>query len=148
MSENERALKPEYLTRLFVQRANAGDAKGVAEPYEEQAVMAHPPGSQMVGRDAIRGLWAKVLANAPQLRTGATVADPDQRRCRTYLHRAQGWRGRSRAGGSQATGRLLASSARLARVRANSPGDENAARNTVKRTRADPQPSTADASPD
>jgi len=65
MSENERALRPEDLTRLFVERANAGDAEGVAELYEEQAVMAYPPGSQTVGRDAIRGLWAKVLANFP-----------------------------------------------------------------------------------
>ena len=65
MSDNERALKPEDLTRLFVERANAGDAEGLAELYEEQAVMAYPPGSQTVGRDAIRGLWAKVLANSP-----------------------------------------------------------------------------------
>ena len=65
MAENERALKPEDLTRLFVERANAGDAEGVAQLYEERAVMAYPPGSQTVGRDAIRGLWAKVLANSP-----------------------------------------------------------------------------------
>ena len=66
MSDNERALKPEDLTRLFVERSNAGDAEGVAELYEEQAVMAYPPGSQTVGRDAIRRLWEKVLANAPR----------------------------------------------------------------------------------
>jgi uncharacterized protein (TIGR02246 family) len=66
MSNNERALEPEDLTRLFVERANAGDAAGLAELYEEQAVMAYPPGSQTVGRDAIRALWEKVLANAPR----------------------------------------------------------------------------------
>jgi ketosteroid isomerase-like protein len=65
MSQHERALKPEDLTRLFVERSNAGDAAGVAELYEVQAVMAYPPGSQTVGRDAIRELWEKVLANAP-----------------------------------------------------------------------------------
>jgi uncharacterized protein (TIGR02246 family) len=65
MSNNARALKPEDLTRLFVERCNAGDAEGVAELYEEEAVMAYPPGSQTVGRDAIRGLWEKVLASAP-----------------------------------------------------------------------------------
>jgi uncharacterized protein (TIGR02246 family) len=64
--ENERALEPEDLTRLFVERANAGDAAGLAELYEEQAVMAYPPGSQTVGRDAIRALWENVLANAPR----------------------------------------------------------------------------------
>ena len=65
MSDNERALNPEDLTRLFVERSNAGDAEGVAALYEEQAVMAYPPGSQTVGRDAIRQLWEKVLAHAP-----------------------------------------------------------------------------------
>ena len=66
MSENERALRPEDLTRLFVERANAGDAAGIAALYEEDAVMAYPPGSRTVGRGAIRALWEKVLANAPR----------------------------------------------------------------------------------
>ena len=66
MPDHERALKPEDLTRLFVERANEGDAAGIAALYEEQAVMAYPPGSQTVGRDAIRALWEKVLANAPR----------------------------------------------------------------------------------
>ena len=65
MPDNDRALKPEDLTRLFVERANAGDAAGIAALYEENAVMAYPPGSQTTGRDAIRVLWEKVLANAP-----------------------------------------------------------------------------------
>src|ERR1035437_4309089 len=64
--DNERALKPEDLTRLFVERANDRDAAGIAALYEEQAVMAYPPGSQTVGRDAIRSLWEKVLASAPR----------------------------------------------------------------------------------
>lgn len=66
VSDNERALKPEHLTRLFVERANDGDAAGIAALYEEHAVMAYPPGSQTVGRDAIRALWEKVLAKAPR----------------------------------------------------------------------------------
>jgi uncharacterized protein (TIGR02246 family) len=66
MSGNERALKPEDLTRLFVERANDGDAAGIAALYEDQAVMAYPPGSQTVGRDAIRTLWEKVLTKAPR----------------------------------------------------------------------------------
>ncbi|WP_432133472.1 MULTISPECIES: YybH family protein [unclassified Streptomyces] len=66
MSENEKAMKPEDITRLFVERANAGDAAGLAALYEEEAVMAYPPGSVTVGREAIRQLWEKVLANAPR----------------------------------------------------------------------------------
>jgi len=66
VSVKEKALKPEDLTRLFVECANDGDAAGIAALYEEQAVMAYPPGSTTVGRDAIRVLWEKVLANAPR----------------------------------------------------------------------------------
>jgi uncharacterized protein (TIGR02246 family) len=65
MSVHEKAAEPEDLTRLFVERANAQDAEGIAALYEEQAVMAYPPGSQTVGRDAIRALWAQVLSHAP-----------------------------------------------------------------------------------
>jgi uncharacterized protein (TIGR02246 family) len=65
MSHDETARQPEDLTRLFVERANAGDADGIAALYEERAVMAYPPGQVTVGRDAIRALWEQVLANAP-----------------------------------------------------------------------------------
>ncbi|WP_129840137.1 nuclear transport factor 2 family protein [Streptomyces sp. RFCAC02] len=66
MSETyEKAMRPEDITRLFVERSNAGDTDGVAALYEEDAVIAYPPGSTTVGRDAIRELWAKVLSNRP-----------------------------------------------------------------------------------
>jgi ketosteroid isomerase-like protein len=63
-----KAAKPEDLTRLFVEAANRGDADGIAELYEEGAVMAYPPGGQTVGRAAIRALWEKVLTSAPRFR--------------------------------------------------------------------------------
>jgi uncharacterized protein (TIGR02246 family) len=69
MSEYDRYEKPaspEDITRLFVERSNAGDATGVAALYEEHAVMAYPPGSTTVGREAIRQLWEQVLVNRPQ----------------------------------------------------------------------------------
>ncbi|MDA8060965.1 MAG: nuclear transport factor 2 family protein [Actinomycetota bacterium] len=62
---DRRATRPEEITGLFVEAANAGDADGVAALYEEQAVMAYPPGGQTVGREAIRALWEKVLASGP-----------------------------------------------------------------------------------
>ena|ERR1700761_7669230 len=65
MARNEKARKPEDLTRLFVERANDGDADGIAALYEEHAVMAYPTGQQTVGREAIRALWKDILTHAP-----------------------------------------------------------------------------------
>ena len=65
MPGQEKARQPEDLTRLFVEHARAGDAAGIAALYETGAVMAYPPGAQTTGREAIRALWEKVLANEP-----------------------------------------------------------------------------------
>ncbi|MEU3558234.1 YybH family protein [Streptomyces fragilis] len=65
-ADRGKAMRPEDITRLFVERSNAGDAAGVAALYEENAVMAYPPGSTTVGREAIRALWEKVLASRPR----------------------------------------------------------------------------------
>ncbi len=62
----ERARKPEDLTRLFVERANAGDAAGLAELYEPEAVVAFPPGQMTVGRAAIGRLYEQMLAKVPR----------------------------------------------------------------------------------
>jgi len=66
MTNYEKAMEPEDITRLFVERSNAGDAAGVAALYEDDAVMAFPPGSTTVGRKAIEELWAKFLQDAPK----------------------------------------------------------------------------------
>jgi uncharacterized protein (TIGR02246 family) len=65
MSDQGKAMRPEDLTRLFVEYANAKDAAGIASLYEEQAVMAYPPGSQTAGRAAIREFWEQVLPRMP-----------------------------------------------------------------------------------
>ncbi len=66
MTDRDTARQPEDLTRLFVECANAVDAAGIAALYEEDAVMAYPPGQVTVGRTAIEALWEQVLAHAPR----------------------------------------------------------------------------------
>ncbi len=66
-AERQGAGKPEDLTRLFVERANAGDAAGLAELYEPDAVLAFPPGETTVGRAAIRAVYERMLARMPRL---------------------------------------------------------------------------------
>ena len=88
MTSHEKAMRPEDITRLFVERSNAGDADGVAALYEEDAVMAYPPGSQTVGRAAIRDLWASCSSTGPtssrknpcQLSSAAISPSPPHRR--------------------------------------------------------------------
>jgi uncharacterized protein (TIGR02246 family) len=59
--ERELAARPDDLTRLFVERANAGDAEGLAALYEPDAVLAYPPGSTTEGRKAIQMVFEKML---------------------------------------------------------------------------------------
>ena len=58
----ERPSQPDDVMRMFVERANAGDAEGMVALYEEDAVLAYPPGNEIRGRAAIleacRGLVA------------------------------------------------------------------------------------------
>jgi ketosteroid isomerase-like protein len=68
--EAERALAPEDLDRLFLERANAGDVDGVVALYEPTAVLALAPGRVAVGAEAIRRAYAALLAGPPSL-TGA-----------------------------------------------------------------------------
>jgi uncharacterized protein (TIGR02246 family) len=65
MAHREKARQPEDLARLFVQRANAGDAEGLAALYEPDAVLGFPPGSETVGRDAIQAVMEQLVAHAP-----------------------------------------------------------------------------------
>lgn len=65
MTIAERAQTPEDLTRLFVERANAADAEGAAALYEPDAVLAYPPGSLTVGREAIRALFEQMFSSRP-----------------------------------------------------------------------------------
>jgi uncharacterized protein (TIGR02246 family) len=59
------AKTPEDLSRLFVERANAGDAAGLAALYEPDAVLAYPPGRTTVGRTAIQAVCEEMLKHVP-----------------------------------------------------------------------------------
>jgi len=59
------AKTPEDITRLFVERVNAGDAQGLADLYEPDAVIAFPPGRITQGRDAIVALYEGLIAGKP-----------------------------------------------------------------------------------
>src|SRR5215210_4334583 len=72
-SVRENATNPEDLTRLFVERANEGDAEGIALLYEEDAVMAYPPGRTTAGRAAIQALWQEVLSHRPHFEPEAPL---------------------------------------------------------------------------
>ena len=111
MTAREKAMTPEDLTRLFVERSNAGDADGVAALYEEHAVLAYPPGSQTTGREAIRALWATVLASAPAFRARDPAAHADQRRAGPDVDTAAGRRGSAGPGRAAPAGWQLAARA-------------------------------------
>lgn len=78
---DERAREPEDITRLVVERVDAGDADGVAALYEPDAVLAFPPGERTVGREAIRAVYeadrsehrAQARRALPTLRIGDTA---------------------------------------------------------------------------
>jgi uncharacterized protein (TIGR02246 family) len=60
-----KAQTPEDITRLFVERVNAGDATGLADLYEPGAVIAFPPGRLTQGREAIVELYEAMLESKP-----------------------------------------------------------------------------------
>ena len=61
----ETARTPEDLTRLYVERANAGDAEGMAALYEPDAVVAYPTGELTVGREALQAVFAELVKQMP-----------------------------------------------------------------------------------
>ncbi|MFI1234966.1 YybH family protein [Nocardia salmonicida] len=72
MAENvrERAQRPEDLSRLVVERLNAGDVDGLVELYESDAVLALPDGVVATGVDQIRAAYARLVADRPVFQPG------------------------------------------------------------------------------
>jgi ketosteroid isomerase-like protein len=65
----EPAREPNDLARFFIERANAGDAEGLAL-YEPDAVLALPDGRTAVGREAIREFYARLLSTGRKFEAG------------------------------------------------------------------------------
>jgi ketosteroid isomerase-like protein len=61
MRDQRRAMEPEEVTRLVVERLNAGDAAGVAALYEPQAVLAYPADRPTTGRGAIQAVYQQMV---------------------------------------------------------------------------------------
>ena len=59
--------RPEDLSDLFLQRANAGDVEAVVALYEPDAVLAFPRGRLAAGHEQIRAVYAEFLASRPAL---------------------------------------------------------------------------------
>lgn len=59
--EREKADNPEDIPRLFVAFAQAGDFAGLATLYEDDAVLALPPGGVTTGSQAIAAVFAQRL---------------------------------------------------------------------------------------
>jgi ketosteroid isomerase-like protein len=69
--EAERATLPEDLSRLIVDRLNAGDVDGLVALYEPDAVLALPDGQIATGSHEIRRAYEHLVANRPTFERGA-----------------------------------------------------------------------------
>jgi ketosteroid isomerase-like protein len=70
-AERERATQPDDLSRLIVQRLNAGDVDGVVALYEPHAVLALPNGQVATGTEELRNAYRQLLADNPTFVPGA-----------------------------------------------------------------------------
>ena len=61
MSGETRAMEPEDVTRLVVERHKAGDAAGVAALYEPAAVLAYSADRPTIGRAAIQAVYQQMV---------------------------------------------------------------------------------------
>jgi ketosteroid isomerase-like protein len=67
---HERAAQPEDLSRLVVERLNAGDVEGLVALYEPDAVLALPNGQVATGSSEIRKAYERLVADEPTFAPG------------------------------------------------------------------------------
>jgi ketosteroid isomerase-like protein len=68
--ERGRARQPEELSRLIVERLNAGDVDGLVALYEPDAVLALPEGQVATGAQEIRKAYERLVAGRPPFAPG------------------------------------------------------------------------------
>ena len=64
------ASRPEDLSRLVVERLNAGDVEGLVALYEPDAVLALPGGEVATGHAEIRRAYERLVADKPTFAPG------------------------------------------------------------------------------
>jgi ketosteroid isomerase-like protein len=74
--KREPARRPEDLSRLFLERVNAGDVDGLVALYEPTAVLALPTGAVARGADAIRESYTRLLTGQPTFTAGEQRPPP------------------------------------------------------------------------
>lgn len=73
MGGDAKAMEPEDVTRLVAERLNAGDAAGVAELYEPEAVLAFPIDQPITGRAAIQTVYQRMADAGVEFGTEAPL---------------------------------------------------------------------------
>ena len=66
----DRAANPEDLSRLILDRLNAGDVEGLVALYEPDAVLVLPDGRVATGAEEIRATYAALVAGRPRFEPG------------------------------------------------------------------------------
>lgn len=69
-SDFQSATQPEELSRLIVERLNAGDVDGLVALYEPHAVLALPDGQVATGAAEIRTAYQRLVASRPGFEPG------------------------------------------------------------------------------
>jgi ketosteroid isomerase-like protein len=64
-------MQPEDLSRLIVERLNAGDVDGLVALYESDAVLALADGQVATGAEEIRKVYDRLVAGRPTFTPGA-----------------------------------------------------------------------------
>jgi ketosteroid isomerase-like protein len=67
--DGKQATEAEHVTRLVAERLNAGDIDGIGELYEDDAVLAYPPGRSTTGVEAIKGVYRSIAEQGAKFPT-------------------------------------------------------------------------------